>query len=170
MFKLVGIYYNCRKKLNSMLVNKEFKVNDYITLKLEWVGVGQELETTIYVADKWFRQCKFLLLNIPVDEISSLDEIDSIDEAAAKLDRSQERNKFFRREISPEVEFWGHCSNLQMWMENNYDTRLLHSNLAFPLLKRLTDVGDPIAKRVFREEIAKRLGQGYRPVVEYQKE
>jgi len=32
--------------------------------------------------------------------------------------------------------------------------------LAFPLLKKLTEVGDPIALRVFREEIAKRYFEG----------
>ena len=62
--------------------------------------------------------------------------------------------------IPPETEFWGHCSNLQVWFENNYDTRLLHSNLAFPLLKRLTEVGDNQAKNVFNEEIVKRLRSG----------
>lgn len=157
-----------------MSVNKEFKVNDYITLRLEQVWEPQEQEeqqeTVIYVAGKWFRQCKFLLLNIPVKKICYYNEISSIDEASVKLDCSQERNRFFKRKIPPEVEFWGHCSNLQMWAEYNYDTRLLHSNLAFPLLKRLTEVGDPTAKRVFREEIAERLEQGYQPVVEYLKE
>lgn len=41
--------------------------------------------------------------------------------------------------------------------DNNYNTKLLHRNLAFPLLKKLTEVGDPVAKRVFQEEIAKRF-------------
>ncbi|MHA1151040.1 MAG: leucine-rich repeat domain-containing protein, partial [Promethearchaeota archaeon] len=54
--------------------------------------------------------------------------------------------------------------------ENNYDTRLLHSNLAFPLLRQLTEAGDPQAKRVFKEEIAKRLVSNYNPVVDYLKE
>lgn len=64
-------------------------------------------------------QCKFLLLNIPVEKINFLDEI----------------------------EFWGHCSNLQVWAENNYDTRLLHRNLSSPLLKQLSDLGDSILNR-----------------------
>jgi len=156
-----------------MPANKEFKVNDYLTLRLVPVWEPQEheeQEIVIYVAGERFRQCRFLLLNIPVNEISSLDEIDSIDEAVAKLSRSQERNRFFKRKIPFEVEFWGHCSNLQMWAEYNYDTRLLHSNLAFPLLKRLTEAGDPIANGVFKEEIVKRIEQGYQPVVEYLKE
>ena len=69
--------------------------------------------------------------------------------------------------ISPETEFWGHCSNLQAWYESNYDTRILHRNLAFPLLKRLTEEGDTVAKKVFKEEIAKRLETGHPNVVLY---
>ncbi|HDZ18267.1 hypothetical protein LCGC14_0736600 [marine sediment metagenome] len=56
-----------------------------------------------------------------------------------------------------------------MWAELESNTRLLHSNLAFPLLKKLTEVGDPLAKRVFKEEIAKRLESGYWPVIEFLK-
>jgi hypothetical protein len=48
--------------------------------------------------------------------------------------------------IPPEIRFWAHCSNLETWGENNYDTRLIHSNLAFPLLKKLTEAGDQTKK------------------------
>ena len=130
---------------------KEFKVNDYITLKLE------DGRTNIYVKELLFQQCKFLLLNIPVEEVSSFDEIESIDEAEERLDRSLEGDPY-EIDIPPETEFWGHCSNLQVWYEHDYVTRLLHRNLAFPLLKKLTDCGDPLARRVFKEEIAKRHG------------
>jgi hypothetical protein len=110
----------------------------------------------------------YLLLNIPVDRIEEYDEIESIDEAAEKLDRSMEgtRHNVIRR-ITPEEEFQGHCSNMQVWAENGYDTRILHRNLAFPLLKRLTEVGDPIAKRVFSEEIAIRLASNHPTVIQY---
>ncbi len=37
---------------------------------------------------------------------------------------------------------------------------MLYSNLAFPLLYRLTKLGDPIAKKVLKEEIAKRYLSG----------
>jgi len=39
-------------------------------------------------------------------------------------------------------------------------TDIIHSNLAFPLLKKLTEVGDPMPKRVFKEEIARRYKEG----------
>ena len=69
--------------------------------------------------------------------------------------------------LSPKEVFWGHCSNLQAWAEHDYDTRLIHHNLAFPLLKELTKVGDPKAIIVFKEEIASRLKSNHLPVIQY---
>ena len=137
---------------------KEFKVNDYITLKLE------DGNTNIYVKGELFNQCRFLILNIQVDKISSFDDIESIDEAAEKLDVSLERAL---HKIDPETNFWGQCSKLQVWVENKYNTRLLHRNLAFPLLKKLSEVGDPNARRIFKEEICKRFESGNSVVIQY---
>lgn len=148
-----------------MSVEQQFRVNEYITLKLE--RLNDRLETVIYAGGERFRQCKYLLLKISMKRIRRLDEIESIDEAAEKLDHSQEPGELFEPKIPPETEFWGHCSNLQVWAEHHYDTRLIHSNLAFPLLKRLTELGDPQAKRAFKEEIAKRLASGHRSTVLY---
>ncbi|MFX0000103.1 MAG: leucine-rich repeat domain-containing protein [Candidatus Hodarchaeota archaeon] len=141
---------------------REFEINKYLKLKLEG---GR---TNIYVKGRRFQQCMYLLLNIPIDRIEDYDEIESIDEAAEKLDRSMEghHNNLGGR-ITPEEEFQGHCSNIQVWAENGYDTRILHRNLAFPLLKRLSEVGDPIAKRVFSEEIAIRLASKHPTVIQF---
>jgi hypothetical protein len=137
---------------------RDFKVNDFLTLKLEG---GR---TMIYVNGRPFRQCMYLLLDIPVHEIERYDEIRSIDEAAVRLSRNMERN---HRLVPPETEFWGHCSNIQAWADNDYDTRILHRNLAFPLLKALCDAGDIIAKRKFKEEIAMRYATGHPTVVRF---
>jgi len=139
---------------------KVFEVNEYITLKLE------KNQTVVYVDGKQFNQCKFILLNHKIDELEDLLTLESVDELAHNLDRSMEYERSFI-EISPETEFWAHCSNLQMWVENDYDTRLLHSNLAFPLLRKLTEAGDKKALRVFKEKIAKRLESRYPSVVAY---
>lgn len=132
----------------------EFRINEYITLKLE------DKKTNIYVNGNLFRQCKYLLLEIPVNKVSLINKIDSIDEAAAILDRSLEGSKEKKIEVLPEVEFWGHCSNLQVWAENNYNTSVIHSNLGFPLLKKLVDVGDYKAQNVFKDEIIERYVTG----------
>ncbi|GAF79730.1 unnamed protein product, partial [marine sediment metagenome] len=53
--------------------SQEYKINESITLKLE------EGRTQIYVSGKIFRQCKFLMLNIPIEEIDQYDETSSIE-------------------------------------------------------------------------------------------
>lgn len=149
---------------------KTFKVNEYISLKLE------RGTTNIYVKGELFRQCKFLLLTIPTDD--DLEDIDSIDEASEYLDYSLDPDTEYvepeKQEIidgiRPETEFWAHCSNLQTWVEYNYDTRLLHRNLAFPLLKKLTEEGDLIARKEFKEEIGRRYFTGVESVQTYLEE
>jgi len=95
-------------------------------------------------------------MNAP--SIKSIASFDSIDQMSEYLNGQLER-ELTREEIglSPEDEFWGHCSNLQVWVENGYDSRLLHRNLAFPLLKKLVAVGDAKAKKIFSQEVTKRF-------------
>ncbi len=95
-----------------------------------------------------------------IQNITWIDGDRSIDEASEKLENSIEKKETREFNIPPETEFWAHCSNLQAWVENNYDTQLLHNNLAFPLLKRLTAAGDPKALNVFKFEILKRFIEG----------
>ncbi|MFW9895591.1 MAG: hypothetical protein ACFFD7_07295 [Candidatus Thorarchaeota archaeon] len=137
----------------------EFRVNRYITVKLE------NNQTNIYIAGSKFIQCKHLLLKYLITE--ELEEyaknFTSIDEESENLDISLEDFK----EIPPETEFWAHCSNLQAWAENKYDTFLIHYTLSFDILKELTKHGDIKAINVFREEIIKRILHGYLPVFCY---
>ena len=72
----------------------EFKVNDYIELRLE------NGHTNIYVNGMLFNQCRYLMLNIPVEDIPKYDEIDSIDDAIEILDRSMEGDGRFNYDIS----------------------------------------------------------------------
>jgi len=137
---------------------KEFKVNEFITLKLE------NKKSNIYIKGELFQQCKFLLINIPLEEMNSLNKLDSVDDAAELLDSSLEEIEGYHYDIPPESEFWAHCSNLQVWYENDYNTRLLHSNLAFSLLQRLYEIGDPLAKKKYKEEIAKRFIYGNKKI------
>ena len=44
-----------------MRAKKTFKINDYLTLRLE------NNESIIYVKGKKFRQCKYLLLSTPLE-------------------------------------------------------------------------------------------------------
>ncbi|MGQ4876027.1 MAG: hypothetical protein ACP6IY_18330 [Promethearchaeia archaeon] len=124
-----------------------FRINKYLELRFE------NNQTNIYVNGQLFRICKALVINIPKDKIKEFDGIRSIDDVVKYSSKDTPY-------IPPETEFWGHCSNLQTWAEHDYDPRLLHSNLSFPLLKKLADVGDPKAKYIFKEEIIERIEEG----------
>lgn len=137
-----------------------FTINEFLSLKLE------NGRTNVYVKGKPFSQCMYLLLNIPVSKVDAYEEIDSIDKAAENLDhRMHGRSSSYI--ITPKTEFVAHCSNIQAWSENNYNTRILHRNIAFPLLRELAQAGDIKAKRVFKDEIALRFSSGHLPVMLY---
>ncbi len=139
------LFLRLRKKYPS----KKFKINKFLTVRFE------SGKTVIYVKEKPFSICKYLLMNVPWSEVNDYDSIDQASEYYGK----QLENEITPKEIglSSEEEFKGHCSNLQVWAENNYDTCLLHKNLAFPLLTKLSSVGDPVAKEVLVQEIMGRF-------------
>jgi hypothetical protein len=133
---------------------KEFKINEFLKLRLE------DGKTVIYVNNKKVIQCKYLLLNSPIntsEEVKAQSGNITVDGQAKNLDHSLERDDENEIGVPPEAEFWAHSSNLQVWYENNYNTEVLHSNLAFPLLRKLTEAGDKVAKEVFKTEIIKRF-------------
>jgi len=112
----------------------EFKVNDYLILKLE------NNRTNIYIKGKMFSLCKFLLLSIPTAKVKEYDDIESIDEAAERIDSTPEGRKLRRYHISPQTEFFGHCSNLQAWYENISITLLICRISIVSIICRLNDI------------------------------
>lgn len=130
----------------------EYRVNDIISLRLE------DKKTFIYLGGNRYQYCIRLVLNIPKCDTEIFDRINSIDEAAELLETLYQNkappNDVF---ITPEEEFRGHCSNLQAWVDNDYNTDILHSRLSFSLLRELVKLGDKAAKRIFKEEVTRRF-------------
>ena len=126
-----------------------FRINEYITLEL------RDGKTVILLDNSEFLICTAVSINSILRDLA----YGSVDKTIEDLDM-----RYFVS-LSPEEEYWVHCSNLQAWNENNYDTRLLHSNLAFPLLEELVRLGDSKALEVFKGEIVKRLKSNHMPTV-----
>lgn len=180
---------------------KEFKINEYITVKLLTKIINEKLkykEPVIYVDEKPFG-CNGMYLILQskrksidledkflsklgfdkfdlVENVEKIDELDpgyeysghapkgvnSVDNIYAHLVGTLDEHEFealYDGAISAEEKFWGYCSNLQVWAENDYDTNLLYTEISIPLLKSLKDAGDPIAKRVYKKEITKQFEQ-----------
>ncbi len=163
--KLLKIINQIKKTIDDYenISENVYVLNEYVKLKYE------NRTTQIYVKGKRFLQCIRLVLNIRTDKFQDYDQINSIDEAAdVNKNKTIWRNRIVvgpgarpdptqNHDITPEQEFIGHCSNMEAWVENDYNTQLLHRSIAFPLLKKLVAAGDPKAKRAYKEELAYRL-------------
>ena len=111
------------------MIEKQYKINDYISVSLK------NGSTNILVKGVEFIICKDIAISIPFKDLHGLQDIYSIDDLEnSYYKKIEETDKIDKYDITPETEFLVHCSNLQVWAENGYDTKLLHSNLAFPLL------------------------------------
>jgi len=133
------------------------KISSNIEMRLE------DNQTNVYIDGNYVATCMDLKVIIPRENIQDFDQINSIDEISDLLNNSDSNPDIYY--ISPEEEFWGHCSNIQAWVENDYNTRILHSNIAFPLLTKLTRIGDPLARNVFKIEIVERFSSGEKSVI-----
>jgi hypothetical protein len=129
-------------------MSKEFVVNEYITVIL------QHFEPQIYLNEVRFRGCGGLIYRSeyyhPSNDLAKLGDL-SMD---GIIERGKESGEFYYRErgIDPDTKFWGYCSVLQAWAENEYNTKLLDSSFAFPLLEKLAKLGDPLAEKVLRKK------------------
>jgi len=128
-----------------------FEVNEYITLKLV------RKFTDIYIKGERFRYSFLLNLDLREDDFRRYDQANDLDGGRVnKSDFNQEKVK-----NTPEQEFSDHYSTMNEWVRNDYDTRLLQVDLAFPLLKKLIDAGNSKAKNVIKDEIIKQLKSGH---------
>ena len=141
-------------RVNKLMIKKPFRINDYISLILK------DEKVNILIEGKEFMLCKGIAIKMPVEDILEIQNFNSVDDLITMYDKKLEEGKEHEQDITPEIEFMVHCSNLQAWSENGYNTDLLHYNLAFPLLKKLSEVGDRRARKVFKEEIVKRFLKG----------
>lgn len=138
----------------------EFKINAYLTLKLE------DGLTVIYVGGERFHlYCKPFLLSIPIKNVELYSDAQTLEEADEVFSKTADKdlrkyNKEILELIDEKTEFWGHCSNLHAWVDSEYNSSLLVYNLSFPLLKKLANAGDPLAKKRYKDEICYRFVNG----------
>lgn len=149
-------------------VYKEYTINPYIILRLEensnWAPFPR---SHLYVNEELFIECSVIIANIHKEQRHEYNRLNSIDELVEIAFSNDIEDKSIEMDISDDLKFWAHCSNIQAWCDYGYDTRILHRNFAFPLLKKLTEVGDKKAKSVFKNEIARRFAGGHRSTVLY---
>lgn len=73
-------------------------------------------------------------MNFENKEYSDYEGFDNINEIMDYYDSSHETN---HQKIDKDTEFWGHCSNIEAWVENDYNWKILDTSLAFPILRKI---------------------------------
>jgi len=154
----------CLVEIKNMMVYGDTDGNHEIAKNMK--------KTMVYIDGKPFEQCMFLLIcdvaskteNIPDTYDGEISTIDRYVEKApsGSFNRKHENDK---NVLTEEEAFWGHCSNIQAWIELDYNPDAMASSISFNLLKKLAEVGDAKAKRVLDAEISDRLSSGSESVV-----
>lgn len=139
---------------------KEFIINENLKVRLE------NDKSIIYINNEPFKTCISIFVKDPLENFTdytnfeSIDSIDYTNPSALEILEDQE-------DFPYESIFWAICSNLQVWAENNYNTRLLHSQISFPILKKLSEEGNLEAREVYKKEVIKRFKTCYPWVLHY---
>ncbi len=89
--------------------------------------------------------------------------------ALRDINEIKNHNKIKKKNSPPEIIFQRLNLSICHWVENNYDTQLLHFKIAFPLLKELKDVGATKFQIILQQEILKSFASGSFQVKEFLK-
>lgn len=90
------------------------------------------------------------LVSIPSPEFPSLEYL------LREVNNNLVRYKNPQKNSKTEIFFQRLALILEIWSKNDYDTQLLHYKIAFPLLKKLSEVGKTKFQIIFQQEILKR--------------
>ena len=148
------------KKFNTRIVRNEFRLNQFITLRLIDHGNNRTC-TFVIVNDRRFNLYEFSFKEI-LEILSEKRCYSCMDEACLDLLGTYDTKIFME---DPDRMFWIYCYYIDAWVQCNYDWRLLRVDDAFPILQALYKAGDPKAREVFKIEIVKAFLSGYLPVV-----
>ncbi|MFX0023610.1 MAG: rhomboid family intramembrane serine protease [Candidatus Hermodarchaeota archaeon] len=133
-------------------MSSKIELNDYITIGLEYNKI------LIYIQGERFQELEYSFLNKIINASKiQLEEVKNQVNTAENLYKMEVENENF-------INF---LIILKLWIQNNYDTDILVYDFSFPLLKKLVEVGDPLAKKVFINEILKNLWGADPLVVRY---
>lgn len=133
-------------------MNSKIKINDYITVSSE------QNKISIYIQGERFQEFDYSFINKILKTSQS------------QLEKTNTQGKYVKniyKKDSNDAYFNNFVNILKLWIQNNYDTNILLYDISFPLLRKLVEVGDSLAKKVFINEILKNLWSGDPLVVKY---
>ena len=170
-------------KLKEMLLNKTFspvfsskefnelikptavyELNENIVLKLILD------KTLIFVCGDLFITCQKTIIALAPTEFKDYDDFYEIDDIIDYYREEETKNKEWKEQgvsISPEEEFWVHCSNMQAWVDSGYNSRVLSKSVSFPILIELSKREYSQFTAFLKEDLVQRIQSGSYNAIEY---
>ena len=123
------------------------------------------------IGGKPFVQCRRAIIELPAKTTDSakdklaerMSEYRNMDEVLAGRsahERFGDTDTDPSLKIIPEEELLAHASNLQAWVENDYNIDVIDSRIAFPILKELDRIGDKKARNAIVFHVEQRWIEG----------
>ncbi|MFX1573183.1 MAG: rhomboid family intramembrane serine protease [Promethearchaeota archaeon] len=133
-------------------MNSKIKISDYITISSE------KNKILIYIQGERFQEFDYsIITKILKASKNQLKKTNTQSISTKNIYKKDSKKAYFNIFVNI----------LKLWIQNNYDTDILLYDISFPLLRKLVEVGDSHAKKVFIYEILKNLWGDDPLVVKY---
>lgn len=127
---------------------EEYIVNENISLRL--VRRRLQTYTMLMLGGVHFQSFNKLPIGVFINLPNIKDKIYTFDQDPNKYDTVVEAKEEFNK----------YCSIFKKWAENNYDVKIFNHHLTFPALKRLVELNDPLAEKVYPLHIINSIKTG----------
>lgn len=142
-------------KQDNHIIIKSHEINDYISIKIIHLPFDHKIkEYESYVYSEKGTKVVICIRNEPLVTIPSA-LFPSLKAIIQEKKDPTDRYEYNQKKNLTETIFRRLLSNLIIWSENDYNTQIIDHKIAFPLLKKLREVGDTKFQIILQQEILK---------------
>ena len=142
-------------KQDNHIIIKFNEINDYISIKIIYSPFDHKIkECESYGCSEKGTKVVICVRNEPLITIPSA-LFPSLKAVLQEIKDPIDRYEYNQKKHLTETIFRSLLSNLIIWSENDYNTQIIDHKIAFPLLKKLREVGETKFQIILQQEILK---------------
>jgi len=142
-------------KRDNYIIIKSNEINNYISIKITTSPINHKIKKSEpYKFSGRGTRIIIFVKNKPVIAIHH-SVFPSLKTLSQEIKEPIDRYEYTQKKFFTNTIFRRLTSNLIIWTENNYNTRLIDHKIGFPLLKELRNVGETKFQIILQQEILK---------------
>jgi len=142
-------------KQDNHIIIKLNEINDYISIKMIHSPLDHKSkEYESYGCPEKGTKVVICIRNEPLVTIPSA-SFPSLEAIIQEIKDPTDRYEYNQKNNLTETIFRRLLSNLIIWSENDYNTQIIDHKIAFPLLKKLREIGETKFQIILQQEILK---------------